>query len=304
MKKIAYLFATALLCVVFSCSEDTQIEENPEETLLVTTEEIKVNTILLNKNELFVKDVATLDINTNNVDVIEVKSTASALSIVKISSTSYQISSNEVLSAPITITLKNKAETINEVLSIKFNKHGTEDFLTFEGITLDDDTSGRIKQLHGEPGLVYSYETKETVNGITTTYLYEDWFYFDKGFVFSLLAGTKGGNTTLNGWIHEVYIYIEPTNFNLNGTIYPMDPYSYLDNLGQLSSNNSITMDKVIEIFGTPTTKSSYNNETSSIRYYQYRDHHAFNKADVTFRFNSDDIENYQGKNVNKITIW
>lgn len=281
MKNYNYLFTVLLSSFLFiSCSEGTinDLEE---------TTNGELTSFSVDKNSLFIEEKANLFIDKiEGYPTVEISSSNTNITITKVDEKNYTISSSEAGSALITITaLDEKGNQLKGLRRLYFYEHGTTDYQTIEGISIDIDKTTKVLSLHGEPEGKTSFTSGQ--------FEFEYWFYFSKGFRFKVLksSNTVAGITLFNStWSMQIDAVIN------TGSIYPHP----IDGMSSLENENGLMMDEVVKKYGTPNGNGLSSDSTSNLKWYIYN---ILNKNDANiryayFHFRSDDMDEYTDKNV------
>lgn len=296
MKRTKYLLSTCLLTILsISCSEED----------IITSDSNKiVYDISIDKQNAFINDEINLTFNSNSYDNISLNSEEPDITITSTSDTSYKLSSTQPISGIIEITSTHETTTQTNKVLVNFHQHGTTDYNNVESITLGTDNQNHILLLHGEPeGIKTETETVTSVsdvNGVTTERIatYQHWYYFSKGLSFKI--------EELANSIISISVYGDTWEAKIdNGEIKTGEIYPYeIADLGNF--NDGILMDDVVAKFGNPHIDNKLSSTTSdNLHWYYYADLNSglISTQKGEFYFNSDDVLNHQGQNVNRITF-
>jgi hypothetical protein len=288
MKKHIYLLALpTFIFLLFSCSEEATEE-------MITTDEL--TNINIDKTYLFIDETANLLIyNIEDYPITQVTSVNPNITITKVNSLNYKISSSETGIELITITaLDEKGNKLISSRRLNFYKHGTDDYNTVEGITIDSDSKSRVLSIHGEPEAKSSYTT--TGENPTT---YDNWYYFSKGFYFTIRQETDivAGINIFPGLNPKRTI----DNTPYTGSLYPYE----IDGFNKPSATEGMLMDAIIEKYGEPDSKNASSNINSTLKRYVYEDlnNSVSGKQIAVFYFYSSDVNDYENKAVSYIII-
>ncbi|MBU2950958.1 hypothetical protein KO493_09625 [Tamlana agarivorans] len=288
MKKLHYLFKSLLVILLFtSCSDDDSIETISEDRF--------VSNISLSKQNVFIEDEVTLKFETNNNETMTIVSENADVNLIPVSDTEYKISSTKAGAGYITITTtKGEIEQIDQVQVI-FNAHGTEDYVTLEGVIVGESNRNSLLLLHGEPDEIQQFTASSTneTTGVVSTINLENWYYLSKGIAFTI--------TDTSGLISQAKIYGTNWAIDIDGDIKQGSPYTgSIGTLGDFSTG--ILMDDVYAQNGIPTTSGI---SGPSMVFYRYADLNtsAAGSQIGIFNFSSDDVDDYIGKDVTSIVF-
>ena len=268
--KTNHLLIIIIACVFsFSCSSDHIEKINP----------IILNSIESSKQFAFIEETISLNIYAEGYSNIEVISNNSNVVIDKVNTTTYKISATKSTEAIIEIILSSDSFTEQKTVDYSFFEHGLIDFKIVEGLTLDKDSPSRVRELHGDPDYISENEDKNE----------EIWYYFDKGFWILMDNNVNQA--------HYMRLYGINWSRTFDNIEYIGKQYTYEISEGLKIENLQLSMSTVVNKFGTPTEKfTSTNNKQLHI--YDYED------LEVLFYFQSDDIDDYEGKSVGYINVY
>lgn len=289
--KINNYFSTFLVVffLCFSCSGGDDTEE-PEKEITIS----ELTTFSVDRIHQFISNQANLIIDVDDYSTIQVTSNNNNVVITKIDDLNYKITSTEVGSELISITvIDDKGNQLKGDRRLYFYEHGTRNYNTVEGIKIDTDTSISIFNLHGEP----EGKTTSTTTG-NTPITYEYWYYFSKGFYFIV---NKSSDTVIAMRIYGTTWSRTIDDIVKSGSFYPYE----IDGLSKLNSTNGLLMDEIIQKYGEPNTKSASSSTLSTLKWYTYNDlsNSIPSNQYGYFYFFADDIDNYSNKRVLYLTI-
>lgn len=283
--KINYLLSLLLLlCLAVSCSSDS-IEPVYEPTIEELT------TFSVDNNNIFIDNKANLIIDVDAYSAIQVTSTSTNVTITKVDDLNYTISSTEVGSELIYITvIDNAGNQLKGIRRMYFYEHGTKDYNTVEGITIDVDASTKLEDLHGVPDgkTFYTIDDNE----------YENWYYFSKGFYFTV---SKFTNTVI-----DIYLFGDTWSRTIDSVVYTGSVYPYeLDGLSTFNSENGLLMDEIVEKYGE--RESEYEYTSSRLKYYLYttnlNDNLNNTQYSYFFFYSDDNLDEYTNQKIYLIHI-
>ncbi|MDO6737713.1 hypothetical protein [Wenyingzhuangia sp. 2_MG-2023] len=296
MKKLfSALKSCFILTLLFACSDDDTITSNPNNNNIVTN-------ISINKQNAFTDEEITLTFDASNYDAITVTSEEPSINITSTSETSYTLTSEQLSSGYINITTtKDTISELNQVL-VNFHEHGITDYQTIEGINIADSNIYNLLLLHGEPEGIYTQTITETDtidNTITTTTSnFENWHYLSKGLTFRI---NRYLETVLSVTVYgtEWEVKLDNEENNATGVKYPYE----IGDIGNFT--DGILMDTVIEELGTVEDEENKIDATNSLKLYIYDDANPnlTSNQEVGFYFTSDELNEYESKNVKLITF-
>lgn len=267
--KLNNLLVIIIACVfTFSCSKDDIEETNP----------IVINSIKSSKQLAFIEETINLNIYAEGYSNIEVSSSNSDVVIDKINTTTYKISATKATEVIIEIILSSESFTEQKTVEYNFFEHGVIDFKIVEGITLDKDSPNHVLELHGDPDYIFKVEDENR----------EVWYYFDKGFWVSMDSNVNRAD--------YIRLYGIDWTRTLDNIEYIGKQYRYEISEGLKIENLQLSMTTVVEKFGTPTEKLT----TSIEGLYTY----VYEDLDVFFYFQSEDIDDFEGKSVGYIIVY
>lgn len=272
MTKLNYIFSLSFILLLFTgCSKDDDAIKDLE---------IVFNSLTTTKALNFIDETAIITIDGEEFREVIVTSNDSKAAITKISTTSYAIESSEAIELTINVQLKNNDFGETKSIDLEFYEHGIKDYKIVEGIELNVDKTEKILALLGEP------EAK-TLNSDESR---EFWFYFSEGFELVVIKATD--------IVTDAVVFPTPWDITINGisNIGSIYPYDIANNWNV--SNSQLVMDEVIEKLGEPDGKFSSNTTGSKLRRYVY------NNPNVSFRFYSDELNDYSNKPVSYIVIY
>ncbi|WP_424001193.1 hypothetical protein [Maribacter sp. IgM3_T14_3] len=271
MKFNHLLITVIIFSIILSCSSDDSenLETNP----------IIITSIDSSKELAFTEEEIIVSIDAEGYLNIEVTSNTNNVTVNKINSTTYTLSATVATEVTIQITLT--SENFTEVKNVDyiFFEHGVIDFKVVEGLTLDKDSPVRVRELHGDPDYILTIEDKNE----------EVWHYFNKGFWILMDNNVDQA--------HYMRLYGIPWSRTFENTEYIGEQYQYEISEGLKIENLQLSMTTVVDRFGLPTEKfTSTNNERLHI--YDYEN------LEILFYFQSDDIDDYIGKNVGYVNVY
>ncbi len=244
----------------------------------------------VDRNNLFIDDVANLAIeagNFSNIKVDMVSDTINtsvniardSISLIQIDDLNYTISS---LNAGEHLVQINATDANGSELTgyrrMFFYDHGTSaDFTTVETIEINTDSNRKLTALFGEPENLETYEITITrtrvieTDTIVETFIEnrERWNYFSKGLSFDVYPNEPSVLTSAAGKEEVVYgatIYATDFSRTIDDVTYEAKTYPYeITGFSKLNTPEGLLIDEVIEKLGEPdnedpTTFYSYTN--------------------------------------------
>ncbi|MDW5290121.1 hypothetical protein [Formosa sp. PL04] len=287
MKKIKfYLTSCLLITALISCSSDddsTSIEPDDNG--------ITVSNITLSKQSVFVDDIISLDFDSEGQESIELTSAQTGIAITSLSETSYEITSSGPVSAYIDMTFTRDTITEVQQVLVNFLPHGVIG-KTVEAIVLDDSNTSYLSLIHGEPDgkrIIKEYITnpEDPTNEILR--FSETWYYASKGLSFNI---SIGGLVIYASFYGDTWSVETDEGTVLNGVPYPYD----INGLGSFTDPEGILMDDVVASYGVPDEENKIPGD-NGIQVYSYP------TVFTAFLFDSDDVEDYEGKKVKVVTV-
>lgn len=251
-----------------SCSSD---DKDPD---------VAFNSLSANKTDLYIEDVATINVDGTGYTEMNLTSTNSKIKITKVASNLFEVSSTGATTATLYAELKNNSYNKIKSITINFAEHGVINFSTIEGITLNIDKTDKILNLLGDPEV-----KSDSPNGTSV-----NWIYPQKGIIITIDKNTNIAN--LFNLLSSYYFYTNSENVKINYTDYPYE----IGNGWKINSTNT-TMDMVVNALGLPTAKNTSTSSPTN-RGYQFSNNRRW------FRFYSNSEDNYTGKRIIQCTIY
>lgn len=292
MKKLTYLFQILLSIALFtSCSNDDN-SVNPESERFISN-------LLIDKQNSYINGDITLTFDKKNTETVTVVSSNTNVIITPVSETEYKLSSTKLATGIITITSKKGEITQTDKVQVIFNIHGTTDYQIIEGLNLGITNNYGAILLLGEPDVKvpYTVKTISTTTGIETSTKYIAWHYLSKGFSISILESTNV--------IYDLTVYANAWQVVVGTETKQGSPYPHtIGTLGNI--NTGMLMSTIVTKFGVPTATNKLIAPTVNQFGYQYSDINTTltGTQSAIFYFNSDNIDVYTGKSVDRITFY
>jgi len=272
-----FLAISILAFLLLSCSGSDSEGENNVETII---NPITFDTLSSNSPYAFIEEKILVSVDASGYESINVTSDNSNISITKINNITYNIEASEALEATIDVVLLSGDFEEIKSIDLEFFEHGTSDGLVVEGLYVDVDSSEKAEKLIGEPDVVVSGEDLDK----------ETWFYFDKGF----WVGIDTSNNKVDYF--RFYGYDGWTR-TINNELYEGVSYPYEIGGGLKIDNEQLTINKVIETFGSNPTEKNSDLETNR-HYYRY------SNIQSVFYFFSESIDETNNKIVPYVDIY
>ena len=241
-------------------------------------EALSIESVELSKDFAYTDSDIIITVNAVGVDSITTRTFLSDnLTIEKGSDTSFKVTSDEDVYAPVILQAYKADEVVTKTIYVTFYKHGVVDRNTVEGIKVNVDKKKKVIMLLGEP----EFET------VSTDQAFEYMNYISKGISLSI---KKSSQVVEAITLRDSNYYHTDDNLIRHYYIdYPYElPYGW--------KIRQTTMNSVIEELGEPDAKSS--KEGSTLRSYR------FNKIQSWIRFFSDDEDDYFGKTIISMIIY
>lgn len=258
----------------------TGCSSNEDSDVVKKDDPIIFTSLTASKKSSFIDEVITISIDATAYKDIVVTTNKFSVKATKISANSYEIESTEAIGVRVKVVLENNNSSETKSIDLDFYEHGVKDNVIVEGIEIDVDRSDKLLELFGEPD-----GKLDSTNGED-----EFWYYFLRGLYFSLDKVTKRvGSAYLysyDGWTRTI------NDVTFTGELYPYE----IGNSKKIAGGQT-KMDEIVDIFGEPDEKHKSSNTSSNLKWYVYY-------GGVVFYFNSDSLDNYQGKPVNSMWVY
>lgn len=269
MKLLNYFLFVIIACFLcIGCSTD----DNDNDSELP----VEFTALEASKTYSFIENTITLTIIGEEFTNIEVTSDNSDLTITQINDTNYEVSSLVEARGVISVKLKNGSSSEAKLKSVSFHEHGIKNFESVEGIEINVDKIDKVLDLIGEPDRILNRASGS-----------ESWYYFSKGIVLSV---QNSNDIVQEATVFAVEWRITIGDDSFEASIYAND----INDIWNLSQA-SLIMDDVISLLDLPD--NMVENALGNIKEYVYNE-------GVIFSFASDDLNNYQGKQVVQIELF
>ena len=279
MKNTPYLIA---LFMIMTFSESCSKDDNDVIPTKEKTIPLEFTSLTASKIHSFVDEPILLTIEGSGfseVSVVSGEADPSKVIISKIDTKHYKISALETLRPTIVhVSLDGELKSID----LNFYEHGVKNFNTVEGIQIGIDKKNLIEALLGEPEAI--------VASSSTSGDFEYWYYFTKGFYLFMDNSTE---FPVYARVYGDFIWAR----TINDSVVFGSPYNYeIGNSWLLSGPSRILMNDVVDKYG-PRDGESIAPSSSSKRY-------DYDSIRTYFYFFSDDIDNYNDKRVEYISVY
>jgi len=275
MKKKSIKNATRFLSIFLTIAFLASCSSSDDKEVSVIPMFTKTNT---SKTEAYIEETIILILEGKDFTDIKVTSSNPSVTIKKITTSTYEITSSAAGSTNITAELSNSSNKFSQIIKLNFHEHGIKDLgiLEVEGIKVDDNAT-KVLAFLGEPDTKTSDSTGDK------------WNYLSKGLVVSF---TPRSNFVNAFTIYSLNFTSQPqVQTKLIFKDYPNDIlYS-----GWKIDNSSTTMDVVVKKLGAPQNKFNNNGYTE----YDYFD----KNKHIKFVFSSNGVDDIVGKTIKYIFL-